>query len=167
MSRADCDDLVGAAADRPAGPQIGDPGPARMPPVRRQIGQRPQDEGPALHPGMRQGRPARPPGGDFSMEIKQIEVDQAGGVGHGPDPPEGLLDLVQTRQQRVRRQVGRDLGHGVDVPGLVSRPARAPSGTRARPAGRRRPRRPSSSSAASRRAAEAHRWGARGLPRAR
>src|SRR5215207_11725112 len=77
---------------------------SRMPPVGRQIGQWSQDEGPSLHPGMRQDRPARSAGGDFSMKINEIEVDQTSRIGDGPDTAKGALDLVQSHQQRVGRQ---------------------------------------------------------------
>src|SRR5215475_5106320 len=51
----------------------------RMTPVGREIRKRPQDKGPILQPGVRQDRPAGPAGGNLSLEIKEIEVDQAGG----------------------------------------------------------------------------------------
>src|SRR5579871_5724320 len=50
-----------------------------VPPIRRQVGQGTEDEGPADHARMRQDRPTRPTRGDFPMIIEQIEVDRPGG----------------------------------------------------------------------------------------
>ena len=58
----------------------------------RKIGERPQDEGPTCKPRVRQGCPARAAGRDLAVEIQQIQVDKPGGVGHGSDSAEGLLD---------------------------------------------------------------------------
>src|SRR5215510_10223122 len=55
----------------------------RVPPVRRQVGKGSQDEGAILHPGMRQDCPPFSAGSDFSLIIKEIEVDQTGCVRHG------------------------------------------------------------------------------------
>ena len=63
-----------------------------MTPVRREVGQGPQNKGPAGHPGVRQSRPALPAQGGLPAKIQQIQVDEAGGVGHATDPAERVLD---------------------------------------------------------------------------
>jgi hypothetical protein len=65
-----------------------------MPPIGGEVRERPQDEGAAGEPGMRQGCPARTSDCDLATEVEQIQVDKPGGVGHGSDSTEGLLDAM-------------------------------------------------------------------------
>jgi len=65
-----------------------------MAPIGREVGERPQHEGPLGHPRVRQGRFPRPTGRNFSTKIQQIQVNQPGGVGHGSDSAKGLLDRM-------------------------------------------------------------------------
>ena len=66
----------------------------RMAPIRRQVGERPQYKGPLGHAWVRQGRFPKPTGHYFPTKIQQIQVNQPGGVSHGSDSAEGLLDCM-------------------------------------------------------------------------
>ena len=121
----------------------------RMAPVGRQVGQRPQHEGPARQPRMRQDGPAGPPAAISPRKSSRSRSIMRAALATRRTRPKACLDLVQRGQQPVGRQVGRHLGHGVDVPGLVGGRHRRRS-IPGRDAGRSAtPRRPSSASAAS------------------
>ena len=71
------------------------------------------------HPGMRQGRPARPAGGNFPMKIKKIEVDRRAALGTVRARPKAASTACSSASRASAGRSGRDLGDGIDVPGLV------------------------------------------------
>ena len=79
----------------------------------RDLGQRLQDEQPFVHPWVRHHQ-SRLIEHSIAVE-QQVEIEGARPVPFGPHAIQRLFHLQQHVQQRARRQVGLQLGGGVEV----------------------------------------------------
>jgi hypothetical protein len=83
----------------------------RMHPARRQIGERPQNEGPPVGFGMRQNEcptpqgPARRPTLDVALHIDDIDIEGPWAPAPAPAAPSLSFQPLQSAQESGRRQV--------------------------------------------------------------
>ena len=89
-----------------------------MAPIGGHLGDRQHDEGPF---GQSRVRYLRHLAGRADEVVigYEVQIQHPGLVARLAHAPKVRLDLVEQSQERRGRQVGFDLGHAVDVPGLV------------------------------------------------
>ena len=106
-----------------------------MAPIRRDFEQRQHDKRPPGHSRMRQARTfgvVRDP----ALEIEEIEVKRAIGIGNRAGAAEGPLDLEHKGENFLRAQIAIDGGDRVDEPRLIgnrNRRRAPPGGTSRNP----------------------------------
>ncbi len=91
----------------------------RMPPFRRDIGERHQDESPLMRARMRQNQVR--PGAAEAIDVDDVEIERPRRVGDASHPAEPRLDRLQGGQQHLRRDRSSQARDAIDKGRLARR----------------------------------------------